>query len=182
MDKSLIDRPRIEAAVREILLAIGEDPERDGVRQTPERVARMFDEIFSGVNGGAGQFLETTFDVEHRELILFRDIEFFSMCEHHLMPFHGQAHIAYIPNGRVTGLSKVVRTGSAFPSSANGSARRKSKFAHEVVAVSGPTAIVWVLAFASVIPAMSSCVRGLTAMSPSRGRAGSGAAALGAGL
>ncbi len=110
MAESIIDKPRIEAAVREILLAIGEDLERDGVRQTPERVGRMFDEIFAGQNGGAGKFLETTFDVDHRELILFRDIQFFSMCEHHLMPFYGAAHIAYIPNGRVTGLSKVVRS------------------------------------------------------------------------
>jgi GTP cyclohydrolase IA len=110
MAESIIDKPRIEAAVREILLAIGEDLERDGVRQTPGRVARMFDEIFAGQNGGAGKHLETTFDVDHRELILFRDIQFYSMCEHHLMPFSGTAHIAYIPNGHVTGLSKVVRT------------------------------------------------------------------------
>jgi GTP cyclohydrolase I len=109
MSSSVIDKPRIEAAVREILLAIGEDTERDGVKDTPSRVARMFEEIFAGQDGGAGAFLETTFEVEHRELILFRDIQFFSMCEHHLMPFTGLAHIAYIPNGRVTGLSKVVR-------------------------------------------------------------------------
>lgn len=110
MPESVINKPRVEAAVRELLLAIGEDVERDGVRQTPERVARMFEEIFAGQNGGAGRFLETTFDVDHRELILFRDIQFFSMCEHHLMPFTGLAHIAYIPNGRVTGLSKIVRS------------------------------------------------------------------------
>lgn len=109
MADSVIDKPRVEAAMREILLAIGEDIERDGVRQTPQRVARMFEEIFAGQNGGAEKFLETTFDVEHRELVLFRDIQFYSMCEHHLMPFLGRAHIAYIPNGRVTGLSKVVR-------------------------------------------------------------------------
>jgi GTP cyclohydrolase IA len=109
MAESVIDKPRVEAAVREILLAIGEDIERDGVQQTPQRVARMFEEIFAGQNGGAEKYLETTFDVEHRELVLFRDIQFFSMCEHHLMPFLGRAHIAYIPNGRVTGLSKVVR-------------------------------------------------------------------------
>jgi len=109
MERQVIDKPRIEAAVREILLALGEDPERDGVRETPQRVARMFEEVFYGVNGGAEKHLETTFDVAHRELILFRDITFFSMCEHHLMPFIGIAHIAYIPDGRVTGLSKIVR-------------------------------------------------------------------------
>jgi len=109
MQNAKFDRGRIEAAVREILLAIGEDVERDGVRQTPERVARMYEEIFAGQNGGAEDYLETQFDVEHRELILFRDVKFHSMCEHHLMPFIGVAHIAYIPDGRVTGLSKVVR-------------------------------------------------------------------------
>lgn len=109
MGDSVIDKPRIEAAVREILLAIGEDPERDGVAQTPERVARMYEDLFSGQNGGAGEHLETTFDVSHRELVLFRDIKFYSMCEHHLIPFFGMAHIAYIPSEVVTGLSKVVR-------------------------------------------------------------------------
>lgn len=109
MDKAKFDKARIEQAVREILIAIGEDIERDGVCQTPERVARMYEEIFAGQNGSPADFLTTQFDVEHRELILFRDIKFFSMCEHHLMPFVGVAHIAYIPDGRVTGLSKVVR-------------------------------------------------------------------------
>jgi len=109
METAKFDRARIESAVREILLAIGEDIERDGVRETPERVARMYEEIFAGQNGGAEQYLETQFDVEHHELILSRDIKFHSMCEHHLMPFIGVAHIAYIPDGRVTGLSKIVR-------------------------------------------------------------------------
>jgi len=109
MDNVKFDKPRIEAAVREILLAIGEDVERDGLYQTPERVARMYEEIFAGQNGDAGAYLKTQFDVDHRELILFRDVKFHSMCEHHLMPFIGVAHIAYIPDGKVTGLSKVVR-------------------------------------------------------------------------
>lgn len=109
MEKSKIDKPRIEAAVREILLAIGEDLERDGIRETPERMARMFEEVFAGQNGGAERYLETQFEVEHRELILLRDIQFNSMCEHHLMPFIGVVHVAYIPDGRVTGLSKIVR-------------------------------------------------------------------------
>ena len=109
MNSSVIDKPRIEAAVREILAAIGEDPARDGVRDTPARVARMYEEVFAGQNGGAAAHLNTTFEVDHRELVLFRDIKFYSMCEHHLMPFIGVAHIAYIPNGIVTGLSKVVR-------------------------------------------------------------------------
>jgi len=110
MPKPNFDSARIEAAVRELLEAIGEDVSRDGLYQTPERVARMYEEIFAGQNGDGEHYLETQFDVDHRELILFRDVKFNSMCEHHLMPFMGVAHIAYIPDGRVTGLSKVVRT------------------------------------------------------------------------
>lgn len=110
MPNAKFDKARIEAAVREILLAIGEDVERDGLKETPERVARMYEEIFAGQNGDAEHYLDTQFDVAHRELILFRDVKFYSMCEHHLMPFMGVAHIAYIPDTKVTGLSKVVRS------------------------------------------------------------------------
>jgi GTP cyclohydrolase IA len=109
MGKSVIDKLRVEAAVRELLAAIGEDLERDGVRETPQRVARMYEEIFQGQNGGAAKHLETVFDVDHRELVLLRGVAFHSMCEHHLMPFTGLAHIAYIPQGKITGLSKLVR-------------------------------------------------------------------------
>lgn len=106
-----MDLGRIEAAVREILLAIGEDPDRDGLRGTPERVARSYEEIFSGIGQDAGELLETTFDLAHEEMVLVRDIELWSMCEHHLLPFTGVAHVAYIPNGsgKVTGLSKLAR-------------------------------------------------------------------------
>lgn len=104
-----MDSARIEAAVRELLLAIGEDPQRDGLRETPQRVARMYADIFSGVDSDPSAHLETTFEVDHRELVLFRDIPFYSVCEHHLMPFFGVAHIAYIPQQKITGLSKVVR-------------------------------------------------------------------------
>jgi GTP cyclohydrolase I len=104
-----VDQPRIEAAVRELLLAIGEDPQREGLRATPQRVARMYAELFGGLAGDAPDHLATVFEEEHRELVLFRGVPFYSMCEHHLMPFFGVAHIAYIPQGRITGLSKVVR-------------------------------------------------------------------------
>jgi GTP cyclohydrolase I len=110
MPASPVDTARIEAAVREILLAIGEDPERDGLRQTPQRVARMYAEICGGSPAGKVDHLSTVFDVAHRELVLFRGIPFYSLCEHHLMPFFGQAHIAYIPETKVVGLSKVVRS------------------------------------------------------------------------
>ncbi|MCG7311325.1 GTP cyclohydrolase I FolE [Brachybacterium sp. ACRRE] len=106
-----VDAPRIEAAVREILAAIGEDPDRDGLVQTPSRVARMYAEVFEGMRMDAHEPLSVTFgDIEHQELVLVRDIRFHSMCEHHLLPFFGTAHVGYIPGARgVTGLSKIAR-------------------------------------------------------------------------
>ena len=105
------DRERIVAAVREILTAIGEDPERDGLVRTPERVADMYAEIFAGLGRHPKDQLSFVFDAEHDEMILVRDIPLYSMCEHHLLPFIGQAHVAYIPNvkGQITGLSKLAR-------------------------------------------------------------------------
>ncbi|GAA1177352.1 GTP cyclohydrolase I FolE [Nesterenkonia xinjiangensis] len=106
-----VDLPRIEAAVREILVAVGEDPERDGLKDTPARVARAYQEAFRGLHEDPSELLETTFDIGHEELVLVRDIPFYSMCEHHLVPFFGHAHIGYIPSadGKVTGLSKLAR-------------------------------------------------------------------------
>lgn len=104
-----VDLPRIEAAVREILLAIGEDPNRDGLKKTPSRVARMYAELFSGLHEDPERHLEVIFDEDHHELVVLRDIAFNSMCEHHLMPFEGKAHIAYIPMGKIVGLSKLAR-------------------------------------------------------------------------
>ena len=106
-----IDLPRIERAVREILLAIGEDPDRDGLVDTPARVARAYAEQFSGLSQHPEDVLGTVFDADHDELILVRDIEVYSTCEHHLVPFFGTAHVAYIPNekGQITGLSKLAR-------------------------------------------------------------------------
>ena len=106
-----VDLNRIEAAVREILAAVGEQPDRDGLRATPGRVARLYAEIFSGLQEDPGQYLTATFEADHDELVLVRDIALYSVCEHHLLPWIGRAHVAYIPgeDGRVTGLSKVVR-------------------------------------------------------------------------
>lgn len=106
-----VDLPRIEAAVREILAAVGEDPDREGLLDTPARVARAYAETFAGLRQAPADVLDKTFDVEHEELILVRDIEVYSTCEHHLVPFHGVAHVGYIPSpsGRVTGLSKLAR-------------------------------------------------------------------------
>jgi len=104
-----VDIPRIERAVREILSAIGEDPERSGLRETPRRVARMYAELFSGLHENPERYLEAMFDEDHHEMVALRDISFNSMCEHHLMPFEGKAHIAYIPGGKILGLSKLAR-------------------------------------------------------------------------
>ena len=106
-----IDQERVQRAVRELLLAIGEDPDRDGLSQTPARVARSYVEIFAGMRQNPEDVLTTTFEIGHEELILVRDIEVYSTCEHHLVPFHGVAHVGYIPgrDGRVTGLSKLAR-------------------------------------------------------------------------
>jgi GTP cyclohydrolase I len=110
-DQPPIDLPRIERAVREILAAIGEDPDRDGLIDTPARVARAYAEQFSGLSQHPEDVLGTVFDADHDELILVRDIEVYSTCEHHLVPFFGRAHVAYIPNekGQITGLSKLAR-------------------------------------------------------------------------
>lgn len=106
-----VDHPRAQAAVRELLYAIGEDPEREGLRETPARVARALGEFFVGLDQRPEDILSTTFDIDHDELILVRDIEVYSTCEHHLLPFHGVAHVGYIPavSGVVTGLSKLAR-------------------------------------------------------------------------
>jgi GTP cyclohydrolase I len=107
---SNVNRTQIEDAVRQILTAIGEDPNREGLLDTPKRVAKMYEEVFSGLNEDPKQHFETIFSEDHEELVLVKDIPFYSMCEHHLVPFFGKAHVAYIPkNGRVTGLSKLAR-------------------------------------------------------------------------
>ena len=105
------DATRVAAAVRELLLAVGEDPDRDGLKETPARVARAYAEMFAGLRQEPREVLTTTFELEHDELVLVRDIEVFSVCEHHLVPFHGVAHVGYIPSadGRVAGLSKIAR-------------------------------------------------------------------------
>jgi GTP cyclohydrolase I len=111
-----IDIARIEAAVREILAAIGEDPDRDGLRDTPARVARSYVEFFAGLSQDPADVLSAVFELGHEEMILVKDIELYSMCEHHLVPFHGVAHVAYIPgtDGRITGLSKIARLVDVF--------------------------------------------------------------------
>lgn len=109
--EAAVDLGRIENAVREILTALGEDPERDGLRQTPSRVARAYAELFAGLRVDPAKVLKTSFEADHDEFVLVRDIEVFSLCEHHLLPFKGVAHVGYLPgdDGRITGLSKLAR-------------------------------------------------------------------------
>ena len=111
-----VDLERIEKAVREILTAIGEDPERDGLLRTPTRVAEMYAEICAGLSQDPASHLVVTFEADHDEMVLVRDIALYSICEHHLIPFHGRAHVAYIPgdDGRITGLSKLARLVDGF--------------------------------------------------------------------
>ncbi|MBA3419358.1 MAG: GTP cyclohydrolase I FolE [Geodermatophilaceae bacterium] len=106
-----VDIPRAEAAVRELLFAVGEDPDRPGLRDTPSRVARAYNEMFAGLYVDPENVLQTVFDEDHEELVIVKDIALFSTCEHHLVPFHGAAHVGYIPNtaGKITGLSKLAR-------------------------------------------------------------------------
>ena len=112
----VIDLARIEKAIREVLIAVGEDPDRDGLQATPGRVARMYGEIFAGLHDDPCRHLTTTFEADHDEMVMVRDIPFHSMCEHHLVPFVGKAHVAYIPNddGHITGLSKLARVVEGF--------------------------------------------------------------------
>lgn len=110
-----IDTGRIEKAVREIIEALGEDIDREGLIGTPERVARFYAEVFDGIHRDPGDVVDAFFSDEHyQEIVMVREIPFYSMCEHHFVPFHGQAHVAYLPNGRVTGLSKMARLVDGF--------------------------------------------------------------------
>lgn len=111
-----VDQPRVAAAVRELLIAIGENPDREGLQETPARVARAYTEMFEGLDRTAAEVLSTTFDIAHDEMVLVKDIEVWSTCEHHLVPFTGVAHVGYIPaeQGRITGLSKLARLVDVF--------------------------------------------------------------------
>jgi len=109
-----VDKARIEKAVKEILEAVGEDPNRDGLKETPSRVARMYEEILTGMNSDPGEHLSKIFAEDHNEIVVLKSIPFYSLCEHHMMPFQGKAHIAYLPNGKIVGLSKLARLVEGF--------------------------------------------------------------------
>jgi len=139
-----IDRGRIEKAVHEILEAIGEDPGRDGLQRTPERVANMYAEIFGGLHEDPSQHLTVTFEAEHDEMVMVRDIALISNCEHHLVPMAGKAHVAYIPgaDGRITGLSKIARLVDGFARRPQVQERLTSQIADALVEVLDPAGVL----------------------------------------
>ena len=142
-----VDLPRIEAAVREILAAIGEDPDRDGLLDTPARVARMYEEVFAGLRESPHHHLEVQFEANHDEMVMVRDIALTSMCEHHLVPFIGKAHVAYIPNndGRVTGLSKLARLVDAYAKRPQVQERLTTQIADELERTLQPRGVLVVI-------------------------------------
>ncbi|MFC4104365.1 GTP cyclohydrolase I FolE [Micromonospora zhanjiangensis] len=142
-----VDLARIEKAVREILIAVGEDPDRDGLVQTPARVARAYAEIFAGLRVDPAQVLTTTFEANHEELVLVRDIDVTSLCEHHLLPFRGSAHIGYLPGpeGRITGLSKLARLVEVFARRPQVQERLTSQIADLLMAKLEPRGVIVIL-------------------------------------
>jgi len=144
---SEIDLPRIERAVREILAAIGEDPERDGLQDTPARVARAYAEQFAGLRQAPEDVLTTVFDAEYDEMVLVRDIELYSTCEHHLVPFFGKAHVGYIPNlkGQITGLSKLARLVEVYARRPQVQERMTSQIADAMMTVLEPRGVIVVI-------------------------------------
>ena len=140
VESTAIDLDRIERAVREILAAIGDDPDRDGLLRTPRRVAEMYAEVFGGLREDPARHLVTTFEADHDEMVLVRDIPIYSLCEHHLVPFHGRAHVAYIPgiDGRITGLSKLARLVDGFAKRPQVQERLTTQVADALVAALDP--------------------------------------------
>jgi GTP cyclohydrolase IA len=175
-----VDRPRAEAAIRELLIAVGEDPDREGLRDTPARVARAYAEIFAGLYTDPDSVLDKTFDEQHQELVLVKDIPIFSSCEHHLVPFHGVAHVGYIPgeNGRVTGLSKLARVVDLYARRPQVQERLTAQVADAIVRKLGPRGVIVVIEAEHLCMGMrgvrkpgsrttTSAVRGMFQSSPS---------------
>ena len=146
-DRPPVDQERIERAVREILIAVGENPDRDGLGDTPARVARMYAEQFAGLRQEPEDVLTTVFDAHHDEIVLVRDIEVYSMCEHHLVPFFGKAHIGYIPNekGEITGLSKLARVADVFARRPQVQERMTAQIADSLMRILQPRGVLVVI-------------------------------------
>ena len=139
------DQERAERAVRELLLALGEDPDREGLKETPARVAKAMKENFAGLRQAPEDVLTTTFDIGHEELVIVRDIEVFSHCEHHLTPFHGVVHIGYIPRGKITGLSKLVRLVDVYAKRPQVQERLTTQIADALVEILDPLGVIVII-------------------------------------
>lgn len=141
------DAPRVEAAVRELLLAVGENPDREGLRETPARVARAYAETFGGLHVDPSAVLEPVFDEGHGEMVLVKDIALYSTCEHHLIPWHGQAHVGYVPNirGEITGLSKLARVVDLYARRPQVQERLTSQVADALMARLSPRGVIVVV-------------------------------------
>jgi GTP cyclohydrolase I len=176
---AVVDQPRIAAAVREILAAIGEDVGREGLKDTPERVARAYAEIFAGVGADPAAILSTVFDEHHQELVMVRDIPLYSICEHHLVPWHGKAHVGYIPNndGKVTGLSKLARLVDLYAKRPQVQERLTTQVADALVSALAPRGVIVVVEAEHLCMSMrgvrkpgavtiTSAVRGIFQVSP----------------
>jgi GTP cyclohydrolase I len=174
-----VDHARAAAAIRELLIAVGEDPDREGLRDTPARVARAYEEMFAGLYVEPDAPLERTFDEGHGELVLVRDIPLFSTCEHHLVPFHGFAHVGYIPSveGRVTGLSKIARVVDLYSKRPQVQERLTGQVADAIVRKLDPRGVIVVIDAEHLCMAMrgvrkpgarttTSAVRGMFKTSP----------------
>ena len=147
MTNPSFDRERAEAAVRELLIAVGEDPDREGLVETPARVARAYEEVFAGLHEDPKVHLEKSFSENHRELVLVRDIPIYSTCEHHLVPFYGEAHIGYIPGpeGKVTGLSKLARVADMYAKRPQVQERLTAQIADAIVDKLNASAVIVVI-------------------------------------
>lgn len=147
MSEAVFDQARAEAAIRELLFAVGEDPDREGLKDTPARVARAYAEMFAGLHTDPTEVLNKTFSENHQELVLVRDIPIYSTCEHHLVPFYGKAHIGYIPgrSGQVTGLSKLARLVDLFAKRPQVQERLTSQVADALVEKLGAQAVIVVI-------------------------------------
>ena len=141
----MVDQKKVQEAIKLLLEGIGEDTDREGLKETPERIGRMYEEICGGMDQDAGEHLSKVFSVDNNEMVLEKDITFYSMCEHHLMPFYGKAHVAYIPDGKVVGLSKLARTVEVYARRLQIQERMTAQIADDIMKYLAPQGVMVML-------------------------------------
>ena len=141
----MVDQKKVQEAIKLLLEGIGEDTDREGLKETPERIGRMYEEICDGMDQDAGEHLSKVFSVDNNEMVLEKDITFYSMCEHHLMPFYGKAHVAYIPDGKVVGLSKLARTVEVYARRLQIQERMTAQIADDIMKYLAPQGVMLML-------------------------------------